>query len=402
MIILVINSGSSSVKFTCFDMDAGTRLAGGLVERIGLEGTTLHYSNNRDQEISRQVEVADTEQAVGLAASILQDVELGVVKKLEDIKAVGHRIVHGGEKIADTVLIDDRVKSIIEECIELAPLHNPPNLEGVDACERIFPGVPHVGVFDTAFHAAMPPQAYLYGLPYSLYKEDKIRRYGFHGTSHKYVSAEAARFLGAPIENLKIVTCHLGNGCSISAVDSGKCVDTSMGLTPLEGLIMGTRCGDLDPAIVYYLMEHKKLDFAGINDLLNKKSGLLGLAGIGSSDLRDILKARDEGNEQADMAFKAFIYRVKKYIGSYSAVMGGMDAIVFTAGIGENSPLVRQMVCEGMEGIGVTIDKDKNEKARKEDAVISRDDGRVKVLVVPTDEEREIARQTMGVLDGRP
>jgi len=314
-------------------------------------------------------------------------------------------VVHGGEEVNQPVVVDGEVKRIIEACFELAPLHNPFNLKGIEACEASLPGVPQVAVFDTAFHATIPEHAYLYGLPYRMVKEHRIRRYGFHGTSHKYVSAETARFLGVPPAELKIVTCHLGNGCSITAVDGGRSVDTSMGFTPLEGAIMGTRCGDIDPAIIFYLMEHKHMGPEEVNDLLNKKSGLLGLADVGSSDLRDIMAARAKGNQQADIAVRTFCYRIKKYIGAYAAAMGGLDVIVFTAGIGENSPPVRELVCDGLgdrtRGLGVAIDQEKNAAGNGKLDAIHRDESRVKVLVVPTNEEKEIANQTVEVLRAR-
>ncbi|MCK4839077.1 MAG: acetate/propionate family kinase, partial [Desulfobulbaceae bacterium] len=293
MYVLVINAGSSSVKFTLFKKDDLKMVIDGIVERIGLKGTKIHTKNAEGKRTSKETQVADTRKAVGLIADLLTDKNDSDIQPGVDIAGIGHRVVHGGEMINTSVVVDDRVKQIVKECFELAPLHNPPNLEGIEACEDIFPGVPQVAVFDTSFHTTLPEYAYLYGLPYALYKEDKIRRYGFHGTSHQYVCRTAADFLNRPLEELKIISCHLGNGCSITAVDGGRSIDTSMGFTPLEGVMMGTRCGDLDPAIVFYLMEYKKLDPRQINDLLNKQSGLLGLAGIGSSDLRDILKAEE-------------------------------------------------------------------------------------------------------------
>lgn len=394
MVILVINAGSSSVKFTCFNMDGGQALASGLIERIGISGTSMKYSNCRGQEIKAEVGITDVKAAVKKIGECLTDPETGVLKDLSEVKAIGHRVVHGGEKISLPVILDDKAKAIIKECFAVAPLHNPPNLTGIEACEAAFPGVPNVGVFDTAFHATMPPKAFLYGLPYEFYTEDKIRRYGFHGTSHGYVAREAARLVNKPLENLKIITCHLGNGASIAAVAGGKCQDTSMGLTPLEGLIMGTRSGDLDPAIVWTLMEKKKLDHKGIDTLLNKQSGLLGLAGIGSSDLRDIEAACEKGNTQAIVAQEAYIHRIKKYVGAYMAVLGGLDVLVFTAGAGENSALVRQMVCEGLEGLGIVIDPAKNEPRSSEARIISQPESRVCITVIPTNEEKEIAEQT--------
>jgi acetate kinase len=395
MYVLIINAGSSSVKFTLFKKDDLKVVADGIVERIGLKGTKILTKNAEGKWTSKETRVADTRQAVGLIADLLTDKNGSDVQPRVDIAGIGHRVVHGGEMINSSVLVDDRVKQLLKECFELAPLHNPPNLEGIEACEDIFPGVPQVAVFDTAFHTTLPEYAYLYGLPYALYREDRIRRYGFHGTSHQYVCRTAADFLNRPLEELKIISCHLGNGCSVAAVDGGRSIDTSMGFTPLEGLMMGTRCGDLDPAIVFYLMEHKQLDSRQINDLLNKQSGLLGLAGIGSGDLRDIFEASESGNQQTDTAIRVFTYRIKKYIGAYAFALGGNDAIVFTAGIGENSPLIRELSCQGLKSLGIIIDPEKNTVANKTCRAIQSDDSRVKVLVIPTDEEKEIALQTL-------
>ncbi|MBT8371697.1 MAG: acetate kinase [Deltaproteobacteria bacterium] len=398
MKILAINSGSSSVKFTLFQMDSDTVLAYGLVERIGLTDTHLSYKNSNGAGLNKNIDVADTSSAVTKVAALLQDRDTGVIQSLSEVAAVGHRVVHGGEKIKTSALITEEVKKIIEECIDLAPLHNPPNLEGIRACETNFPGIPQVAVFDTAFHTTLPDYAFLYGIPYRLYEEDKIRKYGFHGTSHQYVCQAAAELLQRPLDELKTISCHLGNGCSITAVDKGKSTDTSMGFTPLEGLIMGTRCGDLDPAIVFYLMEHKNLNSRQINELLNKQSGLLGLAGAGSSDLRDIFTASKKGNQQANTAISAFVYRIKKYIGAYTAAMGGLNAIVFTAGIGENSALIRELVCSGLESLGIVLDLDKNARANRKSCQVQSNQSRVKILVVPTNEERAIALQTMQLL----
>lgn len=398
MNILIINAGSSSVKFTCMESEGFNVIASGVVERIGLKGTLFNYKRSGTQKLAKEVGVKDTRQAVALITSCLCDAELGVMKSLDEMAAVGHRVVHGGEKISAPTLIDGSVKAVIEECCALAPLHNPPNLEGILACEEAFPGIPQVGVFDTAFHATMPPEAYLYGLPFELYKNDHVRRYGFHGTSHKYVSSEAARWLKTPADGSRIITCHLGNGSSIAAVKGGRCVDTSMGLTPLEGLIMGTRCGSLDPAIIFHLMERKKMSAAQVNELLNKKSGMLGLAGIGSSDLRDVEQKIAEGHAQAKTAFDAFCYRIRKYIGAYMAAMGGVDAVVFTAGIGENSEKVRASVCGGMEGLGIVLDPQMNVSLNHSKGEISAPESRTKILIVPTNEELQIARETMEVL----
>jgi acetate kinase len=398
MNILVINAGSSSVKFTLFGIEDDTVMATGIVERIGLKGTQLYYRNFRGDEIKRNAEVADTSQAIAAMTSLLMDEKLGVIRSKEEISAIGHRVVHGGEKIRTSALITTAVKKIIVECFELAPLHNPPNMEGIETCEANFHGIPQAAVFDTAFHTTLPDYAYLYGLPYQFYREDKIRKYGFHGTSHLYVCQAAAESLKLPFDELKIISCHLGNGCSITAVDKGISIDTSMGFTPLEGLIMGTRCGDLDPAIVLYLMDHKNLDSGQINVLFNKQSGLLGLAGIGSSDLRDILAAGEKGNQQAITAINAFVYRIKKYIGAYTAAMEGLNAIVFTAGIGENSALIREMACRGLEALGIILDPEKNARANRKSCQIQSDQSRVKIMVVPTNEERAIALQTLELL----
>ena len=399
MNILVINAGSSSVKFTCLKSKNFTVLASGLVERIGLNGTLFNYKREGLEKVTEEVDVKDASQAVILITSYLCDAKLGVMKSLDEIVAIGHRVVHGGEKITAPALIDAQVKSVIKECFEIAPLHNPPNLEGIKACEKVFPGIPQVGVFDTAFHSTMPPRAYLYALPLDLYRNDHVRRYGFHGTSHKYVSWEAARYLNRGIDSLKIITCHLGNGSSIAAVKEGRCIDTSMGFTPLEGLIMGTRCGDIDPAIIFYLMERKKMAATEVNEMLNKQSGMLGLAAIGSSDLRDVEQKIKEGHAQARAAFEAFCYRIRKYIGAYIAVMGGVDVIVFTAGIGENSEMVRAAVCSGMEGLGIVLDAQKNASLNHSRGEISKPESRVKILIIPTNEELQIARETMEVLN---
>ncbi len=399
MIVLVINAGSSSVKFTCFDMAGGKKvLAGGLIERIGIEGTSMKYTNHKGDVVKGDVAVKDAKEAVKLISEKLTDPQHGVLKSLAEVKAIGHRVVHGGEKITDPVLIDDAVKATIRDCFSIAPLHNPPNLTGIEACEAVFPGIPNVGVFDTAFHSTMPPKAFLYGIPYDLYEEHKIRRYGFHGTSHAYVSRQAAALLGKKPAEVKVIVCHLGNGGSISAVDGGKCVDTSMGLTPLEGLIMGTRCGDMDPAIVWNVMNIKKLDAAGVDNFFNKKSGMLGLAGINSSDLRDIEEAHLAGNKQCTQALETYAYRIKKYIGSYMAALGGLDILAFTAGVGENSSTMRELVLKGLEGLGLKLDKAKNDPRSSEPRFVNADDSRIKIAVIPTDEEQEIAGQTLTIV----
>jgi acetate kinase len=398
MNILVINSGSSSVKFTCMSSEDFSVLASGLVERVGLNNTLFHYRRRDSEKITKSVTVKDTSQAVTLISAWLCDARMGVMKSPDEIVAIGHRVVHGGEKITAPAFIDGHVKSVIREYFGMAPLHNPPNLEGIEACERVFPGIPQVAVFDTAFHSSMPAKAYLYAIPIEIYRNDHIRRYGFHGTSHKYVSHEAARYLNLDIRTLKIISCHLGNGCSIAAINGGYCIDTSMGFTPLEGLMMGTRCGDLDPAIIFYLLKNKKMAIEEVNELLNKKSGMLGLANVGSSDLRDVEQKILEGNASAQIAFEVFCYRIKKYIGAYIAAMGGADIIIFTAGIGENSDRVRAYVCNDMEGLGIILDTEKNVTLNNSRGDISKPESKVKILIIPTNEELEIARETMDVL----
>ncbi|MGL4209873.1 MAG: acetate/propionate family kinase, partial [Candidatus Adiutrix sp.] len=394
------NAGSSSVKFTCFDISGDKKevLASGLIERIGIEGTRIKYENHKGDEFKKDVPVKDAQEAVKLISDELINPQYGVLKSLSEVKAIGHRVVHGGEKITNPVVIDSNVKDTIKECFAIAPLHNPPNLTGIEACEAAFPGVPNVGVFDTAFHATMPPHAFLYGIPYELYTEDKIRRYGFHGTSHAFVSRKAALMLGSKPEDVKVVVCHLGNGGSVSAVDGGKCQDTSMGLTPLEGLIMGTRSGDLDPAIVAHIMKLKNLSGEDVNNYLNKKSGLLGLAGINSSDLRDIEEAHAGGNKQCTQAMETYSYRIKKYIGAYMAALGGIDILAFTAGVGENSSNIREMVLKGLGGLGFKLDLAKNAERSSEARFINTGDSPIKIAVIPTNEELEIAEQTVDIV----
>jgi acetate kinase len=403
MAILVINAGSSSVKFTLFLPDGETVRASGIVERIGFDGTQLKYSGN-GRSFSRPAAVANADAAVGCILDELTHAEHGVVPGIEAIRAVGHRVVHGGERLTHPVVVDAGVKAYLAECARFAPLHNPHHLKGIEACERHMPHAVQVTVFDTAFHATIPPHAFLYGIPLRFYENDHVRRYGFHGISHKYVSETAARFLGEPAERLRMVTCHLGNGCSMTAVQGGRSVDTSMGFTPLEGLVMGTRCGDIDPAAVLFVMEQHGIDPAGMNDLLNKQSGLLALAGVGSNDLRDVIAAADAGNARAAVALEIFCYRIRKYIGAFAAAMGGLDTVVFTAGIGENSPQVRERVCAGLGdagGFGLRLDAAKNAAPGSRPRAIHAEGSRVRVLVVPTNEELEIARETMQVLAER-
>jgi len=404
MAILVINAGSSSVKFTLFDRDGETVRAGGIVERIGFDGTRLKYRTHNGKALDELVPVANADEAVATILAALTHKAHGVIDRIDEIGAVGHRVVHGGESLTHPTVIDDRVKSVISEYCRLAPLHNPPNLSGIEASERHSPHAVQVAVFDTAFHATIPRHAFLYGIPLRFYTDDHIRRYGFHGISHKYVSEEAARFLCLPIEGLRMITCHLGNGCSMTAVKGGRSIDTSMGFTPLEGLVMGTRCGDIDPAAVLHLMEHHRFSPASMNDLLNKQSGLLALAGLGSNDLRDVIAASEGGNPQATVALDIFCYRIRKYIGAFSAAMGGVDVLVFTAGIGENSPEVRRRVCAGLEaadGFGVILDVLKNSAAGSRPREIQAEGSRVKILVIPTNEELEIARETLHLLGSR-
>ena len=397
MKVLVINCGSSSLKYQLIDSDTEDVLAKGLVERIGIEGSVLtHRPAGKDKVVIEQP-MEDHNIAVKLVIDALVDKNHGVISDLSEIGAVGHRVVHGGEKFDKAVLIDKGVKKDIEELSALAPLHNPANLIGINACEKNMPGVPQAAVFDTAFHQTMPKRAYMYGLPYEYYEKYKVRRYGFHGTSHDYVSARAAELMGRDRKELKIVVCHLGNGASISAVKNGKCMDTSMGLTPLEGLIMGTRSGDLDPAILEYIGEKEGLTAAEVNTVLNKKSGILGLSGGVSSDFRDIAAAIDEGNEKAKTALETYNYRVAKYIASYAVAMQGIDVIAFTAGVGENNYEVRAAVCDHLAFMGVKVDKEKF-KTHGEEVIASTKDSAITVMVVPTNEELAIARQTIALL----
>ena len=394
MKILVLNCGSSSLKYQLIDMENEAVLCIGLVERIGIEGSILTQKKDGvEGKYVKEQPMKDHQDAIQLVLEGVLDPTYGGVKDMNEINAVGHRVVHGGEKFASSVVITDEVEEAIRKCSELAPLHNPANLMGIDAIKAVLPGVPNVGVFDTAFHQTMPASSYLYGLPYRLYTEYGVRRYGFHGTSHKYVSQRAAEMLGKDIADLKIITCHLGNGASVAAVDGGKVVDTSMGLTPLEGLIMGTRCGDIDPAIIPFIMKKENLDADGVDKLMNKESGVYGMTGI-SSDFRDICDAAAEGNQQAIDALDAYHKRVKKYIGSYAAEMNGVDAIVFTAGLGENGIDDRLAIASNLEVLGVKMDAEAN-KVRGKETVISAADSKVKVLLVPTNEELMIARDTL-------
>ncbi len=399
MKVLVINAGSSSLKYQLIDMDAAAVLAKGLCERIGIYGSNLQHKN-LVKTISVKVEqqMNDHADAIQMVVNALINPDHGVIASMDEIGAVGHRVVHGGEYFADSFIIDGKVKEALKKCIPLAPLHNPPNITGIEACEKIMPGIPQVAVFDTAFHQTMPPEAYMYALPYGLYEKYKIRKYGFHGTSHKYVAGEAAKMLGRPLEELKLITCHLGNGSSVAAVKYGKCVDTSMGFTPLDGVVMGTRSGSIDPAVVTFLMESEHMNPTEMNTFMNKKCGVLGVSGV-SSDFRDLTTAAQDGNEHAQLALDMFYYSVKKYIGAYAAVMGGVDAVVFTAGVGENDAPARARIIEGLEFMGIKADPEKNAK-RGVQIDVSTEDATVKTLVIPTNEELMIALDTKRLVEG--
>ena len=395
MNVLVINCGSSSLKFQLINSESEAVLAKGLCERIGIDGRLTYQPAGGEKNVSEKAMPTHTE-AIQFVIDALTDADTGVVKSLDEIGAVGHRVVHGGEKFAKSVVVTPEVKAAIAECNDLAPLHNPANLIGINACQKLMPGTPMVAVFDTAFHQTMPEKAYMYGLPYEYYDKYKVRRYGFHGTSHSFVSKRAAELAGKSYDDLKTVVCHLGNGASICAVENGKSVDTSMGLTPLEGLVMGTRSGDIDPAIMEFIAKKENLDIAGIMNVLNKKSGVEGVSGV-SSDFRDLEAAAKAGNKRAELAIDVFAYRVAKYVGAYTAAMNGVDNIVFTAGIGENCALVRTKVCSYLGYLGITIDEEANGK-RGEEIIISTPDSKVKVLVVPTNEELAIARETVALV----
>ncbi len=397
MKVLVLNCGSSSIKYKLFDMDRKEVIAQGGIEKIGLEGSFLKFTLPNGEKKVLEKDIPEHTVGVEFILDTLVNPEYGAIKSLEEINAVGHRMVHGGEKFSKSVLLTQEVLDAFVACNDLAPLHNPANLKGVNAISAILPNVPQVGVFDTAFHQTMPEYAYLYAVPFELYKKYGIRRYGFHGTSHRYVSQRVCEFLGIKPEGSKIITCHIGNGASIAAVKDGKCVDTSMGLTPLEGLMMGTRCGDIDAGAVTFIMDKEGLDTAGVSDLLNKKSGVAGLRN-GASDMRDLEAAVAAGDKEAIMVDKMYNYRIKKYIGAYAAAMGGVDVIVFTGGVGENQFTCRAAVCEGLEFLGVKMDFEKN-KVKGQELVVSTPDSKVKVVVVPTDEELMIASDTMAILE---
>ena len=398
MKVLVINCGSSSLKYQILDMTNETLLCKGLVEKIGIDGSVITHEKIGMDKFRLETPMANHEDAIAQVLAAIQDPEHGVVKDMSEIGAVGHRVVHGGEKYADSVLITEQVMKDIEECCDIAPLHNPPNIAGINACKALMPNTPMVAVFDTAFHQTMPPESYLYAIPYEYYTKYHIRRYGFHGTSHKYVSRRAAEMLDVDLEDLKIITCHLGNGASVSAIKHGKCIDTSMGFTPLEGLVMGTRSGDIDPALVTYIREKENLPQGKANEILNKKSGVLGISGV-SSDFRDIEAAVAEGNERAALALKVFAHKVRFYIGAYIAEMNGCDAIVFTAGVGENDITMRELICHDLGNLGIKLDPLKN-KIRGKETIISADDAKIKCLLIPTNEELMIAKDTYEIVKG--
>ena len=397
MKILVLNCGSSSIKYALYNMDDQSVLTSGGIEKIGLPDSFIKIKLADGRKVQIDEPIPEHTKGVKFILQVLTEGEYAVLKSLDELDAVGHRTVHGGEKFNKSVLLTDEVMEAFAACNDLAPLHNPANIKGINAVKELLPEIPQVGVFDTAFHQTMPDYAYMYALPYELYKDYGVRRYGFHGTSHRYVSERVCEFLGIKAEGTKIITCHIGNGASIAAVKDGKCVDTSMGLTPLEGLVMGTRSGDIDAGAVTFIMDKLNLDTKGISDLLNKKSGLAGVSGI-SNDFRDIIAGINEGNERARIAKQMYTYRIKKYIGEYAAAMGGVDVILFTGGAGENQWDVRQEATEGLEFMGVKVDIEKNKACRATEAVISTDDSRVKVCVIPTDEELMIALDTLALV----
>jgi acetate kinase len=397
MKVLVINCGSSSLKYQVLDMKGEILLAKGLVERIGMDGSVITHEKIGEDKVKTEVPMETHKEAIAQVLEAIVNPEYGVIQSMDELNAVGHRVVHAGEKYAHSVLITPDVITALEECVDLAPLHNPPNLLGIAACQELMPDTPMVGVFDTAFHQTMPPESYIYAIPYEYYLKHGIRRYGFHGTSHKYVAERAADMLNVNLNDLKIITCHLGNGASVTAIKRGVSIDTSMGFTPLEGLVMGTRSGDIDPAIVTFIREKEKLDQGVANNILNKKSGVLGISGV-SSDFRDIEAAAEEGNERALLALKVFAHRVRFYIGAYIAEMNGLDALVFTAGVGENDIGMRDIICNDLGNLGIKLDLVKN-KVRGEEMIISRDDSPVKILLVPTNEELMIARDTVSIVN---
>ena len=396
MKVLVINCGSSSLKYQVLDMTNESLLAKGLVERIGMEGSVINHTRTGEDKVIKQVPMKDHKDAIAQVLAAIQDKDHGVVSDMSEIGAVGHRVVHAGEKYSESVLITDDVIKALEDCVELAPLHNPPNLLGIAACRELMPDTPMVAVFDTAFHQTMPPQSYLYALPYEYYEKYRIRRYGFHGTSHKYVAQRASAMLNVSLNDLKLITCHLGNGASVTAIKHGRVVDTSMGFTPLEGLVMGTRSGDIDPAIVTYIKEKEHMTDEETNTVLNTKSGVLGISGV-SSDFRDLEAAVEQGNERAALALRMFAQKVRFYIGAYIAEMNGVDAIIFTAGVGENDISMRELICNDLGNLGIKLDPLKN-KVRGQETEISADDSKVKLLLIPTNEELMIAKDTYRIV----
>ena len=400
MKILVLNCGSSSIKYQLFDMETKNVLAKGGIEKIGLEGSFLKLTLPNGEKVTLTKDIPEHTTGVRFIISVLTGEEYGVLKSINEIDAVGHRMVHGGEKFSSSVLLTDEVMRDFEACNELAPLHNPANIKGVNAVKEIAPDMPQVGVFDTSFHQTLPDYAYIYGIPYELYEKYGIRRYGFHGTSHRYITKRVCEILGVNPEDKKIITCHIGNGGSIAAVKNGKCVDTTMGLTPLEGLMMGTRSGDIDPGAIPFIMEKLQLDGKGLSDLLNKKSGVLGVSGV-SSDMREVEAAEAAGNKRAKLANTIYFYRIKKYIGAYAAAMGGVDIIVFAGGVGENQSPCREAALEGLEFIGVELDKELNKKSRGEETILSTPESKVKVVLVPTDEELMIASDTYEIVSAK-
>ena len=394
---LVLNCGSSSIKYKLFDLESEKVIAQGGIERIGLPGTLLKLVDSNNQKVVIEKDIAGHEDGIAFILSVLTDSTYGCIKEYSEINAIGHRVVHGGEKFASSVLIDKEVIAKVVECSELAPLHNPANLEGIYAIQKILPDTPQVAVFDTAFHQTVPDYAYMYGLPYAMYTKYGVRRYGFHGSSHRYVSGRACEILGVPYDQQRIITVHIGNGGSITAIKNGQSIDTSMGLTPVEGLLMGTRCGDVDPGVLTFIMKKEGLDTDGLSDLINKKSGVLGVSEV-SSDMRELEAAIQAGNPRAILALNIYNYRIRKYVGAYAAAMGGVDIIVFTGGVGENQSITRKVVCQDMEYMGICLDDSKNDGMRGKEMVISTPDSKVTVMVVPTDEEYVIASDTRAIL----
>lgn len=399
MKVIVLNCGSSSIKYQLFDMPSAEVIAKGLVDKIGLKGASVKHTMSNGDVLKLEGEILDHQAGIEFVLGVLTHKQYGCVSNLNEIGAVGHRVVHAGEKFNGSVAITKEVINALEECIELAPLHNPPNLEGIYAINKLLPEVPQVGVFDTAYHQTMEEKAYLYGIPYSLYEKYKVRRYGFHGSSHRFVSQRAAEILGHNIDELKIISCHLGNGASMCAIQNGKSVDTSMGMTPVEGLVMGTRCGDIDAGALLFIADKEETSIAYTSTLLNKHSGILGLSGV-SSDMRDVETAAAEGNHRAQVSLDIYHYRIKKYIGAYAAAMGGVDVVIFTGGVGENGWETREETCQGLEFMGIDFDKEKNTKLRGKEALISKADSKVKVMVVPTNEELVIAQDTYEIVVG--